>query len=139
MKFASLFLLICTLLVAGNAQANDIRSMTETIKKPITLKASKSERLNVVFNHSSHKGINCFGCHHEVSENGRYVSCSVCHTEPGRSKDPMSTFMAFHAKDVKQSCYGCHIRLAKEKYARYGKTFTNCRPCHMASKKTTAN
>lgn len=131
MKYLSLFFLAFALFLASDAQARSMQELVQEIKKPITLKASKSSHLDVVFNHSSHKGINCFTCHHKVSDKGRYISCSECHNIKGKSKDPQSLFVAFHAKKSEHSCLSCHREKARTKPARYGKAFYNCRPCHL--------
>lgn len=136
MNYVSLVLLIVALLFAGNAQADTLKSRIAATKQPITLKAKASDRFNVVFNHSSHKGINCFTCHHKAGEKGRYVPCSSCHKDIGRSKDPLSVFMAFHDKKSSHSCLACHRSLAKENPEMYGKTFHNCRPCHQPPAKS---
>ncbi|MBQ9537307.1 MAG: cytochrome c3 family protein [Desulfovibrionaceae bacterium] len=131
MKYISVILLALTFLVADKVWASDIYKMTEKIKSPITVVAGKAKLMNVVFNHTSHRGLNCFTCHHEKDAvKGRYVSCSNCHTGAGRMKDPKSKFMAFHAKDSAHSCYSCHLNKAIESPERYGKLFVNCRPCH---------
>ena len=131
MKYIHLFLLMVALLFAAEVRADSIKGMAETIKKPISLKAEKSHLLNVTFNHTSHRGISCFTCHHMPSEkNGRYVSCSQCHKAVGRSKNAQSLFAAFHDKESKHSCYACHLKKAKEMPELYATTFVNCRPCH---------
>ncbi|MBO4335956.1 MAG: cytochrome c3 family protein [Desulfovibrio sp.] len=134
MKYSHLFLPLLALLflqAASVAEAKSIQDMAEVIKNPVTLKASTSHLLNVTFNHTSHRGINCFACHHAASEKkGRYVSCSECHAQKGRSSEPLSTFAAFHAKESKHSCYSCHLSKSLEAPKTYGKHFYNCRPCH---------
>ncbi|MBR3664418.1 MAG: cytochrome c3 family protein [Desulfovibrio sp.] len=131
MKYFYLLLMMVALLFTAEVRADVIREMAETIKTPIPLKSGKNHLLNVTFNHTSHRGISCFTCHHMPSEkDGRYISCSQCHTNVGRSKDANSLFAAFHAKDSKHSCYGCHLKKAGEMPAVYGTTFVNCRPCH---------
>ncbi|MBO4368606.1 MAG: cytochrome c3 family protein [Desulfovibrio sp.] len=135
MKHMGLFFLTIALLFATHAQADNLKMLTDAIKKPITIEAGKSLRMNVVFNHTSHRGINCFTCHHMKSDKGRYVSCSECHKGVGRSAEPASRFMAFHAKDSQHSCYACHLEKAEHKPVRYGKVFYNCRPCHMGQNK----
>jgi len=135
MKYMQLLLLFCGLLFATSAQAGNIQMMTDSIKKPITIEAKNSKLLNVVFNHTSHRGINCFTCHHMKSEaKGRYVPCSECHKNEGRSKEPLSMFKAAHSKMSAHSCYSCHTSLAQASPTRFGKQFYNCRPCHMAAK-----
>ncbi|MBQ7738256.1 MAG: cytochrome c3 family protein [Desulfovibrionaceae bacterium] len=136
MKYVWMFVLGLTFLFATNAQALDIKQMKEKMNQPITLKADKSSRMDVVFNHSSHRGINCFTCHHKkLNDKDRYVSCSSCHKPLGKSKDPMSKFVAFHDKKSSHSCYACHTNLIKENPQRFGKIFRNCRPCHMPKQK----
>ena len=131
MKYIHFFLLTIALLFAAEVRADSIRGMAESIKTPITLKAEKSHLLDVTFNHTSHRGISCFTCHHMPSEqDGRYISCSQCHKSMGRSQKPQSRFAAFHNKKSKHSCYACHLKKAKEMPELYGKTFVNCRPCH---------
>ena len=126
-----LALLCCTWCTDTNAQS--IKEMVQTIRKPVIIKSSTHPHLNVEFNHTSHKGVSCFFCHHEVSKEGRYVSCSTCHILPGpRERAPISKFMAFHAKDDSRSCMGCHLRLAKDESSKYFHTFKGCRPCHVA-------
>ncbi|MBQ7607434.1 MAG: cytochrome c3 family protein [Desulfovibrionaceae bacterium] len=116
------------------ANCRPCHSLNDVIKAPITMEAKKSKLLNVTFNHSSHKGISCFACHHMVSKkNGRYVPCSECHVQKGRSMDPKSMFTAAHSKNVDHSCYACHDNLAQSAPNRYAKTFYNCRPCHTGS------
>lgn len=137
MKYVWLFIVGCTFLLASEAQALDIKQMRAKMEQPITLKADKSKRMDVVFNHSSHRGINCFTCHHQKLDNkDRYVSCSSCHKSLGKSKDPMSRFVAFHDKKSAHSCLACHRSLSKEFPERFGKMFHNCRPCHMPKGET---
>ncbi|MBR4742267.1 MAG: cytochrome c3 family protein [Desulfovibrio sp.] len=104
--------------------------MADIITQPITLEAKKSKLLNVTFNHSSHKGITCFTCHHKNTETGRYAQCSECHPQKGRTQEKMTSFVAFHAKDSSHSCYSCHLKKAMNNPERYGAQFRNCRPCH---------
>ena len=133
MKYFMMFILSLAFLLANDAQALDIKQMKEKMNQPITLKADKSKLLNVVFNHSSHRGINCFTCHHQKLDNkNRYVPCSSCHKSMGRSNDPMSRFVSFHSKKSEHSCYACHNDLANERPERFAKVFYNCRPCHMS-------
>ncbi|MCR5813177.1 MAG: cytochrome c3 family protein [Desulfovibrio sp.] len=131
MKYIHFFLLMVALLFAAEVKADSIKEMAESIQKPISLKSAKTALLSVTFNHTSHRGISCFTCHHMPSEkNGRYISCSQCHKDVGRSKEANSLFSAFHNKESKHSCYACHLRKAKEKPELYATTFVNCRPCH---------
>lgn len=101
-----------------------------TIQEPILLDYGASPRLAVVFNHSTHKSVKCKTCHHIADEQGkRYVKCTreECHSLKGsRERDPMSVFMAYHAKGTDRSCYGCHL----EERTAYP-SFRGCQPCHM--------
>lgn len=130
-----LFALVC--FWTGDAQAADpLKNLGELIKKPIVIKASSSNKMDVTFNHKSHmgKGFNCATCHHERLDENAYASCTndACHSEPGaRARDTMSMFMAFHAGDTDRSCYGCHTKLAAENPDKYA-DFAGCRPCHMS-------
>lgn len=136
MRYISLFLLCFALVATTAAQARPIKTMVETINKPITIEAKNSKLLDVVFNHTSHRGINCFTCHHVASESkGRYISCTECHENQGRSTKSLSLFRAAHAKDSRHSCYACHANQAMES-EKYATIFYNCRPCHMGSKQT---
>ncbi len=134
MKYYAVVLSLLALMcfqAANVAEAKSIQEMANAIKNPMTLKANTSPLLNVTFNHTSHRGISCFTCHHAASEKkGRYISCSECHAQKGRSAERLSTFAAFHAKDSKHSCYACHMSKALESPKAYGSHFYNCRPCH---------
>lgn len=114
-------------LAAAPAQAANLKS----IRGPIDMNYATSPAFAVVFNHSSHKQIKCRLCHHMEDEDGkRFVKCTIepCHSTPGaRERDPLSMFMAYHARDTDRSCYGCHKMEAK-KYPE----FRGCRPCHMS-------
>ena len=123
-------------LQATPANSRDMREMAGEIAKPITIKATESEKMNVTFNHASHKGISCMTCHHQKPETGgdRYVRCASCHNRPGaKERHHMSTFMAFHAKDSKSSCFGCHSKKRAEQPEKYASRFSGCYPCHAAA------
>lgn len=136
MKWVSLFVLCCAFLFTAEAQAGRIQVMAEKIKKPITVEAKKSPLLNVVFNHTSHRGIGCFTCHHVASEKkGRYVPCSECHANVGRTGAHLTMFSAAHNKTSAHSCYACHNRIAQSSN-KYETVFYNCRPCHTGEAKT---
>lgn len=118
--------ILAVLLIAQSANAGNLLS----IRKPILLDYGASPRLAVVFNHSTHKEVACRTCHHIVDEEGqRFVKCTreECHSLKGsRQRDPMSAFMAYHAKGTDKSCYGCHL----EERAKHP-SFKGCQPCHM--------
>ena len=138
---ASLFVLLALALLHGApAQAQDMRDLAHQILKPITIKATESAKMNVMFEHSSHKGISCMTCHHQKPETSdtRYISCTNCHNKPGaKERHHMSTFMAFHAKDSMSSCYGCHSKKRAEQPEKYAAKFSGCYPCHASA--TAAN
>ncbi len=136
MKYMPLLLLALSLVWAGAALARDAE-LPAAIQKPMTIDGGTSERLSVVFNHTSHAKYKCALCHHESSGGDANVACAECHSAPGpRERDPMSMFMAFHSPNAgDRSCMGCHKRLAKEKPTKYGKSFQGCRPCHKPAKK----
>ena len=127
---AVLFFCASLLFCSQNALSSDIQAISEKISKPITISSKGEYQVDVVFNHTSHKGLECFTCHHQKSEKGQYVSCSECHTSMGRSQDVKSTFQAFHSKTAQHSCMKCHLDILLANKAKYGKTFSNCRPCH---------
>ena len=64
MKYLYFIVLALALLFVQEANAKSIKDMSEAIKNSITLDAKNSKLLSVTFNHSSHRGINCFTCHH---------------------------------------------------------------------------
>lgn len=121
-----LLAIVTILLLAQGAYAAGLNA----IQKPMLLDYCSGPRLAVVFNHSTHKQVQCRTCHHIVDDEGkRYVKCTreECHSIPGsRERDPMSAFMAYHAKGTDRSCYGCHL----ERRAKYP-SFRGCQPCHM--------
>lgn len=117
--------LLFILLVASAAVAGNL----ESIRKPILLDYGASPRLAVVFNHDTHKTVKCRVCHHiKDAEGQRFVKCTreECHSLKGaRQRDPMSAFMAYHAKGTDKSCYGCH-NMERASYP----SFRGCEPCH---------
>lgn len=114
------------LLFSSYALAGNLAS----IREPILMDYGASPRLFVTFNHNTHKSVKCRTCHHIKDDEGmRYVKCTreECHSLKGsRQRDPMSAFMAYHARGTDRSCYGCHQQ-ERSKYP----SFKGCRPCHM--------
>lgn len=134
MKYLTTLLFALAVMLVGNAQVSGAKGIGERIKQPITIEGGTSERMTVVFTHKSHrnKGYGCKTCHHESSDDIPFSTCRDCHSTPGaRERDPMSMFMAFHAKGTDRSCYGCHSRLAEQDPTAYPQ-FKGCRPCHMS-------
>lgn len=127
-RMAIAILTFC-LLTPALAQADG--GNLKAIRKPIDMNFGASPRMAVIFNHSSHKKVKCRTCHHiENDEGKRFVNCTIeeCHSITGaRERDPMSMFMAYHAKGTDRSCYGCH----KQEAATHPE-FKGCRPCHMS-------
>lgn len=103
----------------------------KALRNPIVMDYGASPRFAVTFRHSDHKKQKCKTCHHILDADGhRFVNCTIeqCHSTPGaRDREPLSMFMAYHAKGTDRSCYGCH----KMKAAKHPQ-FVGCRPCHMS-------
>lgn len=132
MKYLITLLFALGLACAGFAHAKEARSPSKIKNNPIVLEGGKSKLMSVVFSHKAHygKGFSCITCHHESSTDTPYSSCRDCHSEPGANeRDPMSMFMAFHAKGTNRSCYGCHTMLVEKNPGGYP-LFKGCRPCH---------
>lgn len=119
-------LVIIALLTGTAVVAGDLFS----VRKPILIDYGASPRLAVVFNHDTHKSVKCRICHHIADEQGkRFIKCTQegCHSIKGSyQREPMSAFMAFHARGMDRSCYGCHL----EERATHP-SFRGCQPCHM--------
>ena len=125
--------LTLTVLWSPLVGARDMSEMATVIKQPQVIPGGTSKRMDVVFAHTDHRGINCMHCHHNVGREGRYVACTTCHCIPGgRERLPISMFMAFHAKDNARSCVGCHSNMIEKSESRYALKFRGCRPCHMS-------
>ena len=135
MKYLTTLLFVMALMWVGDAHARNPKGIFKIIRNPIEIEGGESSRMNVMFRHQSHqgKGIACKHCHHETSSETLYSSCrDECHATPGaRERDPMSMFMAFHARETDRSCYGCHSQLAEKEPDKYP-NFKGCRPCHMS-------
>ena len=117
---------------------SDIKEVGKVIRNPITIEATGGkQKMDVVFNHSSHRRVRCQTCHHALPSDidAKYVSCGAseeCHSVP-RGDDGVapSLFKAFHAKDSDHSCYGCHMKKRKQ-YTGFQK---GCLPCHEKAQK----
>lgn len=116
---------------------SNIQEIGKVIRNPLTLEASRNPKMNVVFNHATHKRVRCQTCHHEQPSDisAKYVGCGAseeCHVLPmGDDGGVPSLFKAFHSKDSDHSCYGCHM----QKRAQYTGFQKGCAPCHEAVKK----
>lgn len=124
-----IFVVIGILLLCGGiAFAENLNA----IRRPLLLNYGASPLLSVVFNHNTHKEVKCRTCHHIVdTERKRYVKCTIegCHALKGSyESNPMSAFMAYHAKGTDRSCYGCHLE-ERNKYT----SFKGCEPCHIGA------
>ena len=121
-----IFYALAILLIAPAAIAGNLYSLRE----PILLDYGASPRLYVTFNHNTHQTVKCRVCHHIKDAQGkRFVKCTQegCHDLKGsRQRDPMSAFMAYHARGTDKSCYGCH-QMERATYPE----FKGCQPCHM--------
>lgn len=128
MRYFCLAFCALTLIFATAATAAEKRANLMARFHPIELDAGDSKRMYVIFNHSTHKDIACRNCHHTGLPGNRYAACTSpeCHaiTAPS-SREPLSVYMAYHAPNMKRSCYGCHKPL-QGKYP----DFKGCRPCH---------
>ncbi len=96
--------------------------------KPMLMNGDAHPRMQVVFEHTKHKGMSCLVCHHALTaEDNAIVSCSHeegCHANRDRrSRDILSRFRAVHTTQSPRSCLGCH----SEDPAR--RPF-GCRDCH---------
>lgn len=124
MRFLLVSLCFAAMFFGGEIQARNLKDMD----KPMLLDAGDSKRMEVIFNHSTHKTVACAQCHHEGLPGNRYAPCAnkECHAIAApSSRDALSVYMAYHAPDTKRSCYGCHKPLAG-KYPG----FRGCAPCH---------
>ena len=75
------------------------------------IKGRSTRDLGVVFNHSSHEGVDCFTCHHKNTVANEPESCANCHTDTAPdAQGPKSYFRAMHVKNPKRtSCLSCHL------------------------------
>ncbi|MDD6087885.1 MAG: cytochrome c3 family protein [Desulfovibrionaceae bacterium] len=125
------YLAVCVSLVFGLSipafadapiKIEDLRAATE---KPVLL-----NHTGVVFNHSSHKTVDCWTCHHKTTSDKRtFVSCSIsseCHDSLSRDDRSRRSYMkAIHNKKSSHSCMGCHIKQSATHASLKG-----CAPCH---------
>lgn len=126
MRKICIFLL--SLFLCLSCTESHARSNLKNMGKPLLLNAGPYKRMYVVFNHSTHKDVACRNCHHEGLPGERYASCTnaECHAiTAASSREPLSVYMAYHAPDMKRSCFGCHKPLSG-KYPG----FKGCGPCH---------
>ncbi|MCG8529738.1 MAG: cytochrome c3 family protein [Desulfovibrionales bacterium] len=89
------------------------------------VQGKSSRNLAVVFNHSSHEGIECSTCHHKWDDGTKKAtfgasstkvtkaprSCASCHTgtDAAETSNWRSYFRAMHKKGVRPSCLSCHV------------------------------
>ncbi len=92
-------------------------------------------KLQVVFNHSTHKTADCVTCHHPVDGKENYQKCSTagCHDVFDRKdKSAHSYYRVMHAKGLKyDSCVSCHADFVKD-HPDQKKELTACKKskCH---------
>jgi len=77
----------------------------------------------VVFNHSTHKSVDCKICHHTWDGAAKIGKCNDagCHDNmDSKAKDIKALYMAFHTKEIKakDSCYSCHVKIAGDDAAK---------------------
>jgi hypothetical protein len=81
------------------------------------IKLNKGGKKEVIFNHSSHKEVDCVSCHHLVDNKEDYRACATagCHDAIGQKEKGVNSYhQSIHkVKDVKhQSCVSCHTQVA---------------------------
>lgn len=86
-------------------------------------KMNKGGKKEVIFNHSTHKEVNCVDCHHPVDGKEDYRPCSTegCHDNlDPKDKSINSYYQAMHKKkDPKfQTCVICHEKTAGDDKAK---------------------
>ena len=73
---------------------SDIKEVGKVIRNPITIEATGGkQKMDVVFNHSSHRRVRCQTCHHALPSDidAKYVSCGAseeCHSVPRGDDGP---------------------------------------------------
>lgn len=102
-------------------------------------KMGKGSKGEVIFNHTTHKTVECGTCHHPVEGKEDYRPCSTagCHDVFGqKAKGVNSYYQAIHKrKDPQhQSCLACHYKEAGEDQEKL-KLLKNCKLCHQAPAK----
>ena len=94
--------------------------LVQSQKDSMLIKAAESGRMKAVpFDHKTHEPLvhSCNECHHKTLK-----ACSTCHTlEGSREGEGISLEEAYHNKDAKQSCVGCH---------RETTATSQCMSCH---------
>lgn len=80
------------------------------------LKMDKTKKV-VVFNHSTHKDIQCVDCHHPVDGKENYQNCASagCHDNfDQKDKSVHSYYQAMHKKKGNKfdTCVSCHEKVA---------------------------
>ncbi|MEW5775058.1 MAG: cytochrome c3 family protein [Thermodesulfobacteriota bacterium] len=99
------------------------------------LKMAKTQK-SVVFNHSTHKKVDCKDCHHEWDGAGAVKKCSDagCHDVMDKAdKSVKSYYQAMHNKKAKVStCVSCHDAEAAKLDKEAGKKLKSCAKsvCH---------
>ena len=115
MKKTMIMTLLCVCLTAVLAFAQ--AELVSTVDAPDddleinVIQGHSTRNLGVVFNHSSHEGIDCFTCHHKNTVANEPESCSNCHTDTNPdAQGPKSYFRAMHVKNPQRvSCLSCHL------------------------------
>ncbi|WP_419787168.1 cytochrome c3 family protein [Pseudodesulfovibrio sp.] len=134
MKKLFIMCLLCVCLAAALAYAQTER--VASIEAPdddleINVIQGNSKRdLGVVFNHSSHEGVDCFVCHHKNTVKDEPESCANCHTDTNpNAQGPKSYFRAMHVKAKGHaSCLSCHQDEFEGDKDMTGCTNSSCHP-----------
>ena len=96
----------------------------------------ENTRLTVLFNHSTHKDIQCAGCHHAVNNMEVYGKCADAGCHDGMFRKDTSFrnyYYVIHAKSKTNysTCFACHAQAAA-KFPDRKKELTACKQskCH---------
>lgn len=98
------------------------------------LKMAKT-KMEVTFNHSTHKEIKCADCHHPVDGKADFKPCASagCHDVfDKKDKSEKSYYKVMHGKNLKYAtCVSCHSDYVKTK-PEMKKELTGCKgsKCH---------
>ncbi|WP_022663426.1 cytochrome c3 family protein [Paucidesulfovibrio longus] len=109
----------------------------EAPKDPVEMKYPDdgNKYAPIMFMHTDkHLGVagGCATCHHKWDGKAEITGCRVegCHSDTSREmkREPTSYDSAFHSKDAKMSCVGCHTANLKDNPDFKGPK--KCNDCH---------
>lgn len=105
--------LSCLLVLALAVPA--LASQPAVPDKPLDFKGSKK---TVIFNHSTHKSVDCVACHHNVDGKPNFQKCATsgCHDDLTAKKGTNSLYAVVHTRKGTKydTCLSCHVKLATE-------------------------